>query len=52
MQDKSSWIVHKLDSQLLRENFSLTAVFLAGRCLLAVLVMGVCFCVSRCTKYP
>lgn len=52
MQDESSWIVHKPDPLLLREIFSLTKVFLAGRCLLTIPVMGVSFCVSRCTKYP
>lgn len=52
MQDESSWIVHKLDPLLMRGIFSLTKVRLAERCLLTVPVMGVSFCVPRCTKYP
>lgn len=52
MQDESSWIICNPHPLFFSKIFSLTEVFLAGRCLLMVPAMGISLCASSCTKNP
>lgn len=52
MQDESSWIICNPHPLFFSKIFSLTEVFLAGRCLPMVPAMGISLCASSCTKNP